>query len=355
MRFLLLNTGGTISSVSSSKGKRPELTSSDLLRRTQPVNSKYTIEALDILQRDSTDIGPKEWRQLAYEIVEADRHEDYDAYIILHGTDTMAYTAAALSFLLRDFPKTVFMTGAQRSADEPDFDGSDNIGDAIVAALEMSTDCAGVFLVFAGKIIHGCHAVKTDTRDFEAFSSIGAPPVAEVKEDKLVSLCKTWFKKLTERRRISHRLYDLDQEHFLIDPLDPHVLVIQMTPGLDPRMLPQLARGNWPLRALILESFGSGGIPVSPRDYYPYLKELINDGVLVILGTQVLSKGEDLTRYEVGQRTEGLGLLAQGGLSTEAAVAKAMWILPQARDRAMLAALYQEDFAFEHPVLSEGC
>ena len=103
------------------------------------------------------------------------------------------------------------------------------------------------------------------------------------------------------------------------------------------------------MRALILEGFGSGGIPVTPRDYYPYLKQLISDGVLVILGTQVMSKDEDLTRYEVGQRTDGLGLLAQGGLTTEAALAKTMWILPQARDRAMLATLYQEDFAFEHP------
>ena len=350
MRFLLLNTGGTISSVNSSKGKRPELTSADLLRRARPVNSKYSIDAMDVLQRDSTDIGPLEWRQLAQKLVDSDRHKNYDAYIILHGTDTMAYTAAALSFLLRDFPKTVFLTGAQRSADEADFDGIDNIGDAIGAALEMSTDYAGVFLVFAGKVIHGCHAVKTDTKSFEAFSSIGAPPVAEVQAAKLTSVNSSWQQKLTERRRLTRRLYDLDADHFLIDPLDPHVLVIQMTPGLDPQLLPQLARGNWPLRALILEGFGSGGIPVSPRDYYPYLKELINEGVLVILGTQVLSKDEDLKRYEVGQRTEGLGLIAQGGLSTEAAVTKTMWILPQARDRAMLAALYEEDFAFEHPL-----
>ncbi|NLC89791.1 MAG: asparaginase [Clostridiaceae bacterium] len=350
MRFLLLNTGGTISSVSSSKGKRPELTSADLLRRAQPVNNRYSIDALDVLQRDSTDIGPREWRQLAHNIVDADRQEDYDAYIILHGTDTMAYTAAALSFLLRDFPKTVLMTGAQRSADEPDFDGIDNMGQAIAAALEMSADYAGVFLVFAGKVIHGCHAVKTDTKDLEAFSSIGAPPVAAVQADKLTAVNSGWHDKLTERRKLTRRLYDVDEEHFLIDPLDPHVLVIHMTPGLDPQLLPQLAGGNWPLRALILEGFGSGGIPVAPRDYYPYLKNLINDGVLVILGTQVLSKDEDLKRYEVGQRTEGLGLIAQGGLSTEAALTKAMWILPQARDRAMLASLYQEDFAFEHPL-----
>lgn len=349
MRFLLLNTGGTISSVSSIKGKRPELTSADLLRQAQPINSTYTIEAMDVLQRDSTDIGPKEWRQLAQRVVDLDRREDYDAYLILHGTDTMAYTAAALSFLLRDFPKALFLTGAQRSADEPDFDGIDNISQAVVAALEMSADYAGVFLVFAGKVIHGSHAVKTDTQDLEAFSSIGALPVAEVKEEALTSINSNWREQLTKRKKMTQRLYDLGEEHFLIDPLDPHVLVIQMTPGLDPQVLPQLARGDWPLRALILEGFGSGGIPVTPRDYYPYLKNLINDGVLVILGTQVLSKAEDLDRYEVGQRTEGLGLIAQGGLTTEAALTKTMWILPQARDRAMLAALYQEEFAFEHP------
>ncbi|MDD2427928.1 MAG: asparaginase [Eubacteriales bacterium] len=349
MRFLLLNTGGTISSVSMSTGKRPELTSADLLRQVQPVNSKYTVEAIDVLQRDSTDIGPQEWRQLAQHIVDLDRREDYDGYLILHGTDTMAYTAAALSFLLRDFPKTVFLTGAQRAADEADFDGIDNIGSAIVAALEMSAVYSGVFLVFAEEVIHGCHAVKTDTQAFKAFSSIGAPLVAEVKEQRLTSVNSLWHEALTKRKQATQRLYDLNEKHFLIDPLDPHVMVIQMTPGLDPIVLPQLARGDWPLRALILEGFGSGGIPVTPRDFYPYLKSLISDGVFVILGTQVLSKGDDLERYEVGQRTKGLGLVAQGGLTTEAALAKTMWILPQARDRAMLAALYQEEFAFEFP------
>ena len=348
MRFLLLNTGGTISSISSSKGKRPELSSADLLRQALPVNSKYSIEALVIMQRDSTDIGPQDWRDLAQNILDLDRREDYDAYLILHGTDTMAYSAAALSFLLRDFPKAVFLTGSQRSADEADYDGIDNISDAIVAALEMSAAYTGVFVVFAGQVIHGCHAVKTDTKDLRAFSSIGAPPVAEIQDETLTANVK-WRELLTRRRQTIQRLYVPEERELLIDPMDPHVLVIQMTPGLDPVLLPQLARGDWPLRALILEGFGSGGIPVTPRDYYPYLKQLISDGVLVILGTQVMSKDEDLTRYEVGQRTDGLGLLAQGGLTTEAALAKTMWILPQARDRAMLATLYQEDFAFEHP------
>lgn len=350
MRFLLLNTGGTISSLNSSKGKRPELTSADLLRQTQPVNSKYTIEALDILQLDSTDIGPREWRQLAQTIVDLDRREDYDAYLLLHGTDTMAYTAAALSFLLSGFPKVILLTGAQRTADQPDFDGIDNISQSIVTALGIARDYAGVFLVFAGKVIHGCHAVKIDNQDLEAFSSVGAPLVAEIEEKALISINNSWREQLIKRKKKTQRLYNLNKKHFTIDPLDPHVLVIQMTPGLDPQVLPQLARGDWPLRALILEGFGSGGIPVTPRDYYPHLKKLINDGVLVILGTQVFSKDEDLDRYEVGLRTQGLGLIAQGGLTTEAALAKTMWILPQARDRAMLAALYRDDFVFEYPL-----
>lgn len=314
LKIGLLTTGGTIASLPGEDGYEPK-EGCDVLLTALADRTDVSFSCEDVCLLDSTDVGPELWVELAHRIRAC---RDTDAVIITHGTDTMAYTAAALSFLLCDLSIPVIITGAQRAADHPEADGPANLNDAMAVACDFAGEVSGVYLVFGGRVIHGTHAVKTDTRDLRGFSSVGAPYAADVVDGRV-----TRGDGMINSRTGSRP-----------EPLPAafarEVLAIHMTPGADLRMLDAVIRGGErPLRGLLLESFGLGGLPA---DVFPYVKRWLEQGLFVVIGTQVATKDDDLHVYEVGARAAKIGAVPQGGMTTEAAIVKMMWILASCDD-----------------------
>ena len=308
-KILLIGTGGTIASEMGENGLAPELTSEQLLRYLPDISGICQVECLQLFSLDSTNIRPEHWVSIARAIRE--RYDRYDGFVISHGTDTMAYTAAALSYLIQGSPKPIVLTGAQKPIGFETTDSKQNLRDAFTVA---SSDMAGVMLVFNGKVILGTRARKTRSKSFEAFSSINYPFLGMVQDGKLLRYIRP---ECAERPRF-------------YDAVDPKVSLMKLIPGAD------CAFAAWLLErsdALIIESFGVGGLP-EEGGFYECLEQWMEKGKMVVLTTQVENEGSDLGVYHVGYRLKrDLKVLEAYDMTTEAVVAKLMWILGQTTDR----------------------
>ena len=168
-KILLLTTGGTIVSVPTTEGLAPGLDGNALTTYLTGLQEQYEIEVRDILHLDSSNIQPEEWQFIAQNIYAA--REDYDGIVITHGTDTMAYTASVLSFMLQGIAVPVVLTGSQLPIQHPMTDGLENLRLAFAMA---AAGRAGVFVAFDRKVMLGCRGVKVRASGFSAFESINA-------------------------------------------------------------------------------------------------------------------------------------------------------------------------------------
>ena len=180
-RVLLIGTGGTIASEVTEGGLAPELTTEQLLRHVPGISGVCAVDCLQLLNLDSTNIGPGHWLQMARCLRE--NYGRYDGFVLTHGTDTMAYTAAALSYLIQGSPKPIVLTGAQRPIGFDSTDSKTNLSDAFRCAAE---DLPGVAIVFDGKVIPGTRAKKTRSKSFQAFSSINYPYLGILRDGVLL-------------------------------------------------------------------------------------------------------------------------------------------------------------------------
>ena len=209
-KILLIGTGGTIASEMGENGLQPELTSAQLLRYVPDIAAIAQVDCLQLFSLDSTNLRPEHWVAIAQAIRE--RYAAYDGFVISHGTDTMAYTAAGLSYLIQGSPKPIVLTGAQKPIGFETTDSKQNLRDAFtVAASEMR----GVVLVFNNKIILGTRARKTRSKSFEAFSSINYPVLGLVREGRVVTY-------LRPEARETPAFYDR---------VDPAVSLMKLIPG----------------------------------------------------------------------------------------------------------------------------
>ena len=185
--ILLIATGGTIASRPTAAGAlAPALTSEELIACVPELAELCRIDTLQLYNLDSTSIGPVQWRGIV-QAVRA-RYDAYDGFVITHGTDTMAYTAAALSYMIQGSAKPVVLTGSQKSIYNRDTDARNNLHRAVLYACHPAA--WGVQLVFDGKVILGTRARKTRTKSFNAFSSIDYPLTAEFRDLRLVRFCR---------------------------------------------------------------------------------------------------------------------------------------------------------------------
>ena len=171
--ILMIGTGGTIASEMSPDGLTPEISSEQLLAAVPRIGELCKVDCLQLYSLDSTSLRPAHWQGLARAIRE--RYDDYDGFVVSHGTDTMAYTAAALSYLIQGSPKPIVLTGAQKPIW---FDGTDSKRNLTDAFLYACRGCGGVQIVFNGKVILGTRARKTFSKSFQAFSSVNFPDLA---------------------------------------------------------------------------------------------------------------------------------------------------------------------------------
>ena len=310
-RILLLSTGGTIASKQTPCGLRPARTAEDL-RTALGTPQHVQIETEDLFALDSSNITPAHWQMMARAV--AARRMDYDGFIITHGTDTMAYTAAALYYMLVQIDRPVVLTGAQRPLGMAGSDAEENLRLAYRAA---SSGYTGVCIAFGGRLLHGNAARKIYTKADDAFRSIG-------RADIDLSTAAPW---------------EAMQPFHLCDALDLRVAVVRLYPGMPLHALTAHLEAG--CRGLIIEAYGCGGIPgaESQQSLLPALSMAQERGCTVVLTTQCTYDGADISLYEVGARAAALGALSGGTLPTEALYVRLMQLLADTPEGMRLTAL----------------
>ena len=312
-RVLIIATGGTIASTSDGAGLAPTATGRELADKVPLIDTIAELGFVQPMNIDSTNMRPRDWLRIKDVIVES--YGDYDGFVVLHGTDTMAYTAAALSYLIQDSEKPIVLTGSQQPMASPFTDAKLNLYQSVLyAADDASRD---VSVVFSGKAIAGTRAHKQRTMSFNAFMSMNYPSLAYIRNDRIVRAG-------AEMGAVAPRT---GAAPTVFDALDERVLVLKLTPELQPSIFELLKRDY---DAIILETFGIGGIPDTLHDA---IFGWVDSGRTLVVTTQVPEEGLDLGVYEVGRAyAENPGVLKGDDMSTEALVAKTMWVLGQTRD-----------------------
>ena len=322
-RILAIGTGGTIASQPEEDGLTPELNTDQLLSLVPQIRDFCDVSCNQLCSIDSTNMSPARWVQMARAIY--DSFDEFDGFVIIHGTDTMAYTAAALSYLIQDSPKPIILTGAQKPIGSDNTDSKINLEDAFRCA--CSTLC-GVMIVFSGKVILGTRARKTHTKSFAAFSSINYPDLAYIRDGHILPFIRPSCKGEPE----------------FYSRLDAKVALLKMIPGTDSALLAWMLDHN---DALIIESFGVGGMPsYRGTEFYDLLAEAMKRGKTIVMTTQVENEGSDLSVYSVGSRLKTqLGVLEAYDMTTEAVVAKIMWILGQTKEPEQVRRMFYQPVA----------
>lgn len=306
-KILLIATGGTIASVEGKDGLAPGLSADELFVHFQTASQPVDVTCQVLMNRDSTNMQPEHWVQMADAI--SQHYEQYDGFVITHGTDTLGYTAAALSYMLQGLKKPVVITGSQIPISFKKTDAKKNVADALRFASE---DVGGVFVVFDGRVILGTRAVKMRTKSYDAFESINHPYVATIHANEI----KYYWKPTVT-----------DQPLTVNTTICPDVFVLKLHPGTKPEIFDFL-KANY--KGIIIESFGNGGLPFEERSLLPKIKELTEAGVAVLISTQCLEEGEDLLLYEVGRKVAQYEVILSGDMNIEALVPKLMWALGNA-------------------------
>jgi L-asparaginase len=307
---MLLTTGGTIASLEGKNGLVPEMNANEILNHLPGLNLHCQIDGKPLMNIDSTNIQPEHWVEIAKSI---DKHyHDYDGFIITHGTDTMAYTSAALSYMLQNVKKPIVLTGSQIPIAFKKTDAKRNISDAIRFACE---EIGGVYVVFDGRVIQGTRAIKVRTKSYDSFESINYPYVASILEDTIEYNKRFHLPKKNEIK--------------LDTSLCTDVSLVKLYPGIKPEFFDFLKKQY---KGIVIESYGSGGIPFQGRNLLEKLNELTECGISVVITTQCLEEGEDIDIYEVGRKVNQSSIIRSKNMNTEAIVPKLMWVLGKTQD-----------------------
>ncbi len=323
-KILLLTTGGTIASLPGGEGLEPQR--SDVMERElEQLRTYYDISVRDVMCLDSSNIRPEEWKFIATEIFE--NRVGFDGIVVSHGTDTMAYTASAVTYMLPNIDVPVVFTGSQLPLADILSDGPDNLRTAFAMA---ASGKPGVFLAFDRKVMLGCRAVKVRASGFSAFESVNARYAGIVSNLGLV-LDEQVIPQPTGPARLCT---DISKDVFLL----------KLTPGLNPAIFDMLAAMGY--KGIVVEAFGLGGINVLNRGLRG-IHRCVEDGVTVVVTTQCLYDSSDLRVYQVGNKLLELGVIQGRDMTSEAAMTKLMWAIGQGYDQQAITELFTKNLAGE--------
>ena len=323
-KILLLTTGGTIASLPGGEGLEPRRSEVMELALDQ-LRNFYEITVDDVMCLDSSNITPEEWQLIARHIF--DRRERFDGIVVSHGTDTMAYTASAVTFMLPDIDLPVVFTGSQLPLADMLSDGPSNLRTAFAMA---ASGHPGVFLAFDRKVMLGCRAVKVRASGFSAFESVNARYAAQVTNRGLVVDEAV----LPVRRGEARFCTEISREIFLL----------KLTPGLNPAVFDVLAAMGY--KGIVIEAFGLGGVNVLHKGLRG-IRRAVEDGISVVVTTQCLYDSANLQVYQVGTKLLELGVIQGRDMTSEAAMTKLMWAIGQGMNPEEIKDLFGKNLAGE--------
>ena len=323
-KILLLTTGGTIASVPGIDGLEPRR--ADVMERElNQLRTYYDITVQDVMCLDSSNIRPAEWQLIAKTVFES--RKGFDGIVISHGTDTMAYTASAVTFMLPDIDLPVVFTGSQLPLADILSDGPDNLRTAFAMA---ASGAPGVFLAFDRKVMLGCRAVKVRASGFSAFESVNARYAGTVSNRGLV---------------LDERVLPKQKGETALKPsLDENVFLLKLTPGLSPKIFDVLTEMGY--KGIVIEAFGLGGVNVLHQGLSG-IRKAVDAGISVVVTTQCLYDSSDLRVYQVGTQLLELGVIQGRDMTSEAAMTKLMWALGQGMNQVDIANLFRRSLSGE--------
>jgi len=325
-KVMILATGGTISSQAGAEGMVPQVAPAELMVALDKFGKYYDIKYKAILNLDSSNIQPEEWKTIAQNIFDA--LPDYDGVVVTHGTDTMAYTASMITFMLQNLDKPVVFTGSQIPISSPLSDAQSNLATALAA---IDHNVKGVTIAFNHKLMRGCRAVKIRTMGFDAFESVNSQNRGEFFADGI--------RLVTERFQPRGEICELKSE------ICNEIFLLKLIPGTNPKIFDCLQGMNY--RGVVLETFGAGGIHYLHRDLYTPIKRLVDSGIPVVVCSQCLYEKSDFSLYEVGRKVIATGAIQSLDMTTEAAVTKLMWALGQTSSAEKVRRMFETNYAGE--------
>lgn len=325
-KILLIATGGTIASALGVNGLIPQLSADGLLKYVPEIFRFCDVDAVQPYSIDSTNVTPSHWLTLAETIRE--HYDNYDGFVVCHGTDTMSYTAAMISYLVQHSPKPIVFTGSQQPIDKEDTDARINLRDSFLyAAYDNACD---VVIVFQGKIIAGTRAKKIRSKSFNAFTSVDFPELGVIRDGKIIPY-------ITTPKRQDVEFYD---------KLDEKVALITLTPGMNGELLDACFRLH---DGVVLSGYGTGGIPEGEYyNFYEIISRWERKGKTLVVTTQVQQEGSDMEVYQVGRGFKNrFELLESYSMTYECIITKLMWILAQTKEDKEVRALFYKTVNYD--------
>ena len=306
-RILMIGTGGTIASKQTDYGLAPGLNPDDILKYIPAVKNICEVDTIQVCSLDSTNVTPDHWKLIVQTVEE--NYASYDGFVVCHGTDTLAYTTAALSYMIQNSSKPIVVTGAQKPIYMDITDAKTNLLDSFIYASDDESQ--DVSIVFDGKVIVGTRARKERAKSYNAFSSINFPYPAVIQDGMLVRYLPV----------VKH-----DEPVDFYYNMKNSVYVLKLIPGMKPTILPYLFEHY---DCLVIESFGVGGIPNTlAEEFYKEMRKWKEKGKLIVMTTQVANEGSNMTVYEVGKRVkQDFKLLEAYDMTLEAVITKLMWLM----------------------------
>ena len=335
-KVTIISTGGTIASrVDYRTGAvRPVISADDLYSIVPELSDIAVIDAEILFSIFSEDLTPKHWSAMA-EAVAKHISRGVQGIVITHGTDTMGYSAAALSFALQDLPVPVVFVGAQRSEDRPSSDAALNLIGAVLAASRApfaevtvamhETPSDEAIVLHRGTKVRKCHTSRRD-----AFKTINAKPLARIINNKVVMLVD------------NYRPRDLKRKVVLKANFDDRVALVKFYPGMNPKIIDWYVSEGY--RGIVLEGSGLGHIR---RECFPSIKNAIENDVIVAMTSQCIWGRVNMNVYSNGRDLLAMGVIPLGDMLAETALVKMMWCLAQAKDLEEAKRLLQTNIANE--------
>lgn len=315
-KVCLIHTGGTIGMVRTSRGYAPQ---AGYMERELAALCRPGMPAYDLIEYepliDSSDISVQEWVKIAEDIER--NHETYAGFVILHGTDTMAYTASALSFMLEELSKPVVLTGSQIPLCELRNDARDNLIAAMMIA--ANSQIPEVCLYFENKLLRGNRAKKVSADQLIAFDSPNYPALADVGVQMVYH---------QERMRTAG-------EGLKMFPIREHpIAVLRLFPGIQFQVVESIISLN--VKAIVIEAFGTGNIPERNKGFLQLLKRAQKTGTLILVCTQCLRGAAHLGLYEASQELIKAGAISCHDMTVEAVVTKLFYLFSKFDDLALI-------------------